>query len=219
MAIKFTEDQRLNAVKLYQEGKTASEVESLTGISANYVKNLLKKYGIQARPSGFQRGNPSRNGKPHSEETKSKISTKHKLSGHKPSKEAIANGQPKTLIKRWGNHKKDPVAHLIRSYKAGAKTRNLPFDLSRKDFEKLINQNCYYCGVPPSERTVSTNCKLICNGVDRTDNNLGYSIENCVPACKVCNVMKSSMSHQEFLDHCCQIAANFVSGLVRFVNE
>ena len=32
MVIKFSEEQRLNAVKLYQKGNSVSEVEQLTGI-------------------------------------------------------------------------------------------------------------------------------------------------------------------------------------------
>jgi transposase len=198
MVTKFSEEQKLYAVKLYQEGNTVIEVESLTGISSAYVKDLLKKYNVPARPSGFQLGNSARSGISHSIETKKKISLKHKLSGHQPSKEAIANGQPKTLIKRWENHKKDPVDYLIKGYKRGAESRNLLFDLSREDFEHLINQNCYYCGVPPSERFVKNKNKLICNGIDRVNNKLGYFIENCVSSCKFCNIMKSTMGEQDF---------------------
>jgi hypothetical protein len=219
MVTKFSEEQRLAAVKFYQEGNTVVEVENLTGISANYIKNLLKKYNILARPSGFQQGNSSRKGLPHSIETKNKISVKHKLSGHKPSKEAIVNGQPKTLIKRWMNHKKDAVSYFIMIYKKGARDRNLLFNLPREDIEKLIIQNCYYCGALPSERNVASRCKLICNGIDRVDNNLGYFVENCVSSCKICNKMKSNMSEQDFLNHCCRVANHFTRKLVKVVNE
>lgn len=79
---KFTEEERLNAILLYSKGHTVKQVEELTGISSEYVKDLLKKYNVSARPSGFQQGNPSRAGKPHSEESKNKISEKHKESGY-----------------------------------------------------------------------------------------------------------------------------------------
>jgi transposase-like protein len=210
MAIKFTEEQRLNAVRLYQEGKSVSEVGQLTGISSNYVKDLLKKYGVQARPSGFQKGNLSRKDKPHSTESKSKIGKAHKLSGHKPSLEAIAKGQPLTLKSRWKNHMKDPVSYMLRSYKQGATKRKLDFLLTREEFESLIYRKCYYCGAEPSSRSVSKGCTITCNGIDREDNNKGYYKGNCVPACKVCNVMKSSMDYQEFIQHCRRIAGRFV---------
>jgi hypothetical protein len=187
-------------------------VEKLTGISSEYVKDLLKKYGVKARPSGFQKGNLSRTNKPHSSETKEKISKKHKASGHKPNAEAIAKGQPKALIAQWGNHKKDPVKYLIYCYYRGAIKRNLCFILSRVEFESLILKNCYYCGDPPSLRLVNNN-PFICNGIDRVDNSVGYLIENCVPACKICNVMKSSKNRDDFISHCIKIAKKV------FVNE
>lgn len=206
--VKFLEEQRLNAVKLYQEGKSISEVEDLTGISSSYIKNLLKKYNIQTRPSGFQKGNPSRKGKLHSIESKIKISENHKASGHKPNRDAIIKGQPLSLKKRWSNHKKDAAAHLFVNYKNGAKSRNLLFNLSREEFDNLISKNCYYCGDIPSLRIIN-NCSLICNGIDRVDNSLGYFQDNCVSACKICNVMKSSKDRDEFISHCLKIALRF----------
>lgn len=210
MVIKFSEEQRLNAVKLYQKENSVSEVEQLTGISSNYVKDLLKKYGIQARPSGFQKGNPSRKGRAHSSESKIKISKAHKLSGHQPSPEATAKGQSLALQSRWNGHVKDPVTYMINSYKNGALVRNLDFLLTREEFESIIYRKCYYCGVEPTSRTVAKGCTIICNGIDREDNDLGYYKGNCVPACKVCNVMKSKMSHEEFIQHCRKIAKRFV---------
>jgi transposase-like protein len=210
MVIKFSEEQRLNAVKLYQEGNSVSEVEQLTGISSNYTKDLLKKYGVQARPSGFQKRNLIRKDKIHSSESKLKISEAHKLSGHKPTLEAAAKGRPLTLKSRWKDHVKDPVAYMIRSYKQGATRRKLDFLLTREEFESFIYSKCYYCGAEPTLRSVSRYCSLVCNGIDREDNSCGYYKSNCVPACKMCNVMKSSMGHQEFIQHCQRIAKRFV---------
>lgn len=209
MVIKFSEEQRLNAIKFYQEGKSVSEVENLTGISANYVKNLLKKYGVQARPAGFQQGNSSRKGKPHLAETKIKISIKHKTSGHKPSKEAIAKGQPLALKATWKDHIKDPVGQFIKIYKQGATKRSLEFFLTREEFESFISRSCYYCGSLPTLRNVN-GCDLICNGIDREDSSKGYYNGNCLPCCKICNVMKSTMSRDNFIEHCRKIGGRFV---------
>lgn len=208
---KFTEEERLSAVELYKDGHTVKEVESLTGISSEYVKDLLKKYNIKARPSGFQNGNLNRSGKSHSELSKKKISSSHKKSGHKPSQEAIDKGQPQTLIVRWKGHKKDPVSQLIKSYTQGALRRKLSFLLSQEEFELIILKTCYYCGVSPSLRKIN-GCDLVCNGIDRVDNSLGYFKENCVPACKICNVMKSSKNSDEFINHCLSIAERFKNG-------
>lgn len=209
MEIKFSEEQKMNAVKLYQDGKTISEVESLTEISSSYIKNLLKKHNVAARGAGFQKRNTLRQGLPHSSMSKDKISFAHKASGHKPSPEATAKGQPLTLKIRWKNHIKDPIDQLIKSYKRGALKRSLEFCLSREEFETLINRSCYYCGTQPSLRNIN-GCDLICNGVDREDNSKGYISNNCLTACKICNVMKSKMSFEEFIQHCRQIGSRFV---------
>lgn len=206
--IKFTEQQKADAVKLYKDGNTINKVSELTGISSSYIKDLLKKYNIETRFSGFQIGNKERLGKPHTEKTKKLISNIHKNSGHKPSEDAVKKGQPKTLEKRWEKHKKDPVNHLIKNYQQGANNRNLSWSLSREDFEYLIFNNCYYCNIEPTLRIIN-NSSIICNGVDRVDNSLGYFKENCVSACKICNVMKSSKNRDEFIAHCCKIADRF----------
>lgn len=211
MKIKFSKEQKLKALKLYEAGNSIKEVSFLTGISTSYIKNLLKKFNILTRPSGFQIGNFGRTNKPHSIETKEKISKAHKKSGHTPSAEAIAKGQPLTLKVRWKNHNKDPIRCLMRSYYKGAIKRNLCFELSREEFEILILKNCYYCDDPPSLRLIN-NTPLICNGIDRVDNSIGYLIENCVPACKICNVMKSSKNRDDFINHCRKIVKrNFVN--------
>jgi transposase len=209
MIEKFSEDQKKDAVKLYQEGKTIAEIKIITGISVSYIKNLLKKYNVHTRPVGFQPYNYIRKGKLHLQETKDKISTKHKMSGHKPSKEAAAKGQPLSLKATWKNHIKDPVEQFIKIYKQGAAKRSLDFHLTREAFESLINRSCYYCGSSPALRKVNGS-DLICNGIDREDNNKGYYIGNCLPCCKICNIMKSTLSRDEFIEHCRKIGRRFV---------
>jgi hypothetical protein len=39
------------------------------------------------------------------------------------------------------------------------------------------------------------------NGIDRVDNTLGYSKENCVSCCKICNYMKQVLTLEEFYSH------------------
>lgn len=36
-------------------------------------------------------------------------------------------------------------------------------------------------------------------GIDRLDSTIGYKDANCVPACSVCNRMKSDLNPEEFL--------------------
>ena len=73
------------------------------------------------------------------------------------------------------------------SYKERAKKRfpNEPC-ITQAEFNTLSSSDCFYCG------------KNGPNGIDRIDNNLGYSISNCVPACKHCNYVKGDLSLDDF---------------------
>lgn len=46
---------------------------------------------------------------------------------------------------------------------------------------------------------VNTNGAYTYNGIDRVDNNKGYTITNSVPCCKDCNFAKRDMTHDEFI--------------------
>jgi hypothetical protein len=90
--------------------------------------------------------------------------------------------------------------HKFAHYKYKASERELSFELTEKQFIDLLFGNCYYCGSEPftiikMKKHIST-----VNGVDRVDNNEGYSLKNCVTCCKICNRAKSDACLQEFLD-------------------
>ncbi len=76
-------------------------------------------------------------------------------------------------------------------------------ELSYKEFISLVTQNCYYCGQEPKMVYTIKNSRIVLyyNGIDRVNNDHGYYIENCVPACNACNRMKLQMSQQEFFEH------------------
>ena len=86
-------------------------------------------------------------------------------------------------------------------YRVSAKKRSLEFSLSKEEFSILTKSACKYCGVEPSQSVHNNNAPApyVYNGVDRVDNKVGYTKENCVPCCYVCNLAKRSMSLEEFL--------------------
>jgi hypothetical protein len=73
------------------------------------------------------------------------------------------------------------------SYKSQAKQRGFSFDLTLSQFSGLRSKCCNYCGSK----------KL--SGVDRVDSRLGYSLDNCVPCCGICNMMKGTLSVDKFM--------------------
>jgi len=101
-----------------------------------------------------------------------------------------------------GRSKKAAFNRLYAGYKIGAKNRNLSFSLNLEQFVKLATGDCHYCGNEPCERDLGSNNKIIhTNGIDRCNNNKGYTLKNCVTCCKICNKMKMDLDYHEFLSH------------------
>jgi hypothetical protein len=74
--------------------------------------------------------------------------------------------------------------------------KKLAFDFTVKDFESIYNTTkCDYCG-----DHIST------IGLDRLNNDLGYTKDNVVPCCSTCNLMRKSMSVNDFESKILQIA-------------
>ncbi len=98
------------------------------------------------------------------------------------------------------------------TYMVGASKRNLDFTLSLEDFTALIRKNCDYCGRPPSNahRKRVYLPSFLYSGLDRVNNNLGYSTDNCLPCCKSCNWSKGKKTHTEFLAYLDDLVAHRV---------
>lgn len=91
-----------------------------------------------------------------------------------------------------------PTLKLSR-YKKGARIRNLSFDLEKEEFDKLIQEKCYYCGEKED---------LLLNGIDRVDSCVGYKENNCVSCCRYCNYLKNKLSLDDFFGKIKHIVSN-----------
>jgi hypothetical protein len=95
---------------------------------------------------------------------------------------------------------------IFKNYKKAAENRGYCFDLTKEEFYNLISDKCFYCGVDPltswcgNKRTIIDTTQFKYNGVDRVDNSNGYTLENCVTACKICNNAKNTLSKESFLE-------------------
>jgi 5-methylcytosine-specific restriction endonuclease McrA len=97
---------------------------------------------------------------------------------------------------------------LLKCYKKSAKNRKKDFTLTEEQFKFLTKQNCYYCNeIPKNKHMITSKDKLwqeanayLYNGIDRIDSNQGYTIDNCVTACKQCNQAKMALSQKEFFE-------------------
>lgn len=97
---------------------------------------------------------------------------------------------------------------VLGGYKRHARNRNFVWDLTDEQFDQLTSSDCVYCGRPPSQvRVVKRGVGAFTfNGIDRVDNKQGYTIDNVVPCCGLCNRWKSDMSHDDFVSHITTIA-------------
>lgn len=103
-----------------------------------------------------------------------------------------------------------PFNKLYGTYKKEALKRKYVWNLNKDNFRKLTKQNCYYCNIEPlqvlkahSKTTIQEWVDFniyIYNGIDRLNNNDGYTIENYVTCCKFCNRAKRDYTVKEFKD-------------------
>lgn len=104
---------------------------------------------------------------------------------------------------------------VYREYVKKAKSRDISFSISLEDCYNLFSKPCYYCGENPNNcRTRHNGAKIMYQGLDRIDNNVGYTKENVVPCCKYCNSFKMDRTTESFLEHVSKIYFNKVQRLV-----
>lgn len=113
---------------------------------------------------------------------------------------------------KW--HKDNPVKISFGVYKRGARSRDLPFELTEGQFSAIVTNKdgCVYCGKQ------STDTKIL--GIDRIDNDKGYTKDNAMPCCWWCNRAKGTIAASEFVEHCKSVAAYWKTkedeGLTKF---
>lgn len=85
------------------------------------------------------------------------------------------------------------------------RTVGVDFELMQEEFKLLTKQDCHYCGQTPNQILSGKNTKrkgyngnYIYNGIDRKDNELGYSMVNCLPCCGICNKAKRDLTFEDF---------------------
>lgn len=94
--------------------------------------------------------------------------------------------------------KKNPIRASWKVYRTNAKKRAILFQLTWDEFRNLLVHHCYYCGLTPGP----------INGLDRVDNEIGYTLGNVVTCCTWCNLSKRERSTAEFRDWAIRLGNN-----------
>ena len=104
---------------------------------------------------------------------------------------------------RERNYKNEMFNNKERHYKEyinGALRRDYEFNLNFEEFSEIVDKECFYCHHNVSEEI---------NGIDRVDNTKGYTNENTVSCCEICNRIKNIYHPLFFLEKCKIIATTF----------
>lgn len=83
------------------------------------------------------------------------------------------------------------------SYRTRAEKKALDFTITEQFYNEVVAELCTYC-----TRRPPFGC-----GMDRIDNDLGYTEENITPACGECNYMKKALNMDVFIVQAANIAA------------
>lgn len=81
------------------------------------------------------------------------------------------------------------VSQKYSQYKYRANQKGIEFRLTKKSFKRVIDSDCFYCGVKKA------------GGIDRYNNDKGYFHGNITPCCWTCNRAKSNMDPFEYEDY------------------
>lgn len=71
---------------------------------------------------------------------------------------------------------------LLHAYRGSDRTYGRECTLTEQQLVAIIERPCLYCGTSDSAR-----------GADRIDNSRGHTPENCVPACRTCNMVRNDL--------------------------
>lgn len=96
------------------------------------------------------------------------------------------------------------MMRVLKQYRDGARSRGLSFELDIDEFKTLTSSKCHYCGADPSsihygDSRLNPWFAYTYNGIDRKNNKIGYTVNNCLPCCTACNRAKLQTSYDEFI--------------------
>lgn len=101
---------------------------------------------------------------------------------------------------KWSNEDNPALKSIWSRYLNRAEERKLQVEITVEQAKEIFQRRCFYCGAEPFAIARRRGKSFKYNGIDRYNNDIGYTPSNCVPCCKVCNCAKSSLSPKVFHD-------------------
>lgn len=94
---------------------------------------------------------------------------------------------------------KSPYERLYEVYKKNADRASREFSLDFVDAILLFTSDCHYCLASPQSPAPRSDGEFFYNGIDRKDNSVGYTKENSVACCTICNMAKRGYDYEKFV--------------------
>ncbi len=134
--------------------------------------------------------------------------------------------QERFILTGAGRRDPSPTMSSYRKLYGEYKSRTTKrFSLKLEQFISLISKNCFYCDAPPSKTKNANLTKsgkyrtsnkqridqatIYYNGLDKINPKKGYTINNVLPACWICNRAKSDTSYERFLLYLKQVSKSW----------
>lgn len=192
-----------DAVKLHKQGLSVSDIAKKLGISAGRVYQLFRTQGYKLPKFNSARGvkrlwtdeeiaylkenldKPASVLASELNRTHSAIVTKlYKLDAHTHYYCVVCEKE----ISQKGTYctEHNWIARSIAGTKNRCKKIGREYSLSTQQAISLLLGKCIYCGEEGG-------------GIDRVDSSKGYTVENTVSCCSVCNTMKLDLSKEDWI--------------------
>lgn len=99
--------------------------------------------------------------------------------------------------------------YKLQIYKYRAEKYSIPWELTDLNAIGLMEEKCYYCNEKDHNKL---------NGIDRKNNECGYTLANSVPCCIPCNMIKGCLDCDIYLSRCEHILTNLkkIDGLLDY---
>jgi hypothetical protein len=175
--IKNKQKRKETARKSYQKHKEQRREDNKKWVGKN--KEYVKEYHKEYHKEWYARNKQRLDNKNTIWQKNNKIAVKKiRERYNKNNSESVRKSQKKA--NRSANGK-------FRSLKWSARQRGYEVSITIDMWKKIIENPCIYCGD-------TTNI-----GVDRRVNEIGYTENNSVPCCTMCNMMKKNYTLDDFL--------------------
>ncbi len=165
---------------------------------SEFYKSAKKKYGLRYECKLCHNAN-SKKREPLYNETR-RLYRINNAEEYRESKKNYYNKNKETILKNNKNWRYT-LKGKFSMYQAGARNRNIAWNLSFEQFEIFWQKPCTYC-----------NSKIETIGIDRIESEKGYILDNCVPCCSMCNVIKGTLREEFFINHIQKIAKFYDNG-------